>query len=78
MASLSLLQFIIYPNIRQIPGGIEARIALLNELSNGRQRLPRATGVQNRGLTAQRRSTGPLQPHQGAPPLSSLAAFVVD
>jgi hypothetical protein len=36
-------------DIRQIPSEFEARVALLNELSNGQQRLPGATGVKAAG-----------------------------
>ena len=63
--------------IRQMPGGFGARIALLNDLSNGQQRSSRARGFQSRRLTTLERWTGLLQLHQGAPPLSSLAAFDV-
>ena len=58
-------------DICQIP----TRFALLNDLSNGRQRSSRARGDQSRRLTTQQRLAGLLQLHQGAPPLSSLAAF---
>ena len=44
MALLARLAELTFP---QIPGGFEARIALLNDLSNGQQRLPRARGRAN-------------------------------
>jgi hypothetical protein len=40
-----------FSDIRQIPGGFEARIALLNVLSNGQQCSSRGRGVLSRPLT---------------------------
>jgi hypothetical protein len=37
-------------DIRQIPGGFDARIALLNDLNDGQQRSSRARGMQSRGF----------------------------
>jgi hypothetical protein len=42
-------------DIRQVPGGFEARIAFLNDLSNGQQRSLRARGLQTRRLTTLQR-----------------------
>ena len=67
MALLARLAELTFP---QIPGGFEARIALLNDLSNGQQRSS-LKRLSKPPLTTLERCTGLLQ---GAQPLSSLAA----